>query len=101
MRNQSLTEKLTGTLIGGLTGTVAAFFGSCGAGQYGLMEKTGGIGSSHATDVDSAMDFAFGPGKYIVGAGLAVGLLIDGYRAFSRYREEKAGFKEDFQDWDM
>ncbi len=73
-------------MVGGILGTLGTFLGAMGAGQYGLMQKTGGISSSYATDMDAAMDFAFGPGKYIVGAGLAIGLLADRYRAIQRYR---------------
>ena len=58
------------------------------------MQKTGGISSPYAIDMDAAMDFVFGPGKYVVGAGLMVGLLVDGYRGIQRYRKDRARLSE-------
>lgn len=92
---QTLTEKLMGTIVGGCIGGAVTYFGATIAGQYGLMEKTGGIASSHATDMDSVMDFTFGPGKYFVGAGLAIGLVVDMKRALGRYLDERARLRED------
>ena len=80
MTQTELTDKLAGTMIGAMAGGIITSLGAMAAGQWGLMEKTGGIGSTQATDVDAVMDFVMGPGKYIFGAAVVVGLCIDVYR---------------------